>query len=82
MSRFMLHGLGDCTPARHCGCLTTQASATVTPVRTGPNEYAIIIDSDLTEHTVHLIGTPDQLMQLAGQITTIARAIKSKEFSS
>ena len=54
----------------------------VTPVRTGPNEYAIVIDSDLTEHTVHLIGTPDQLMQLAGQITTIARAIKSKEFSS
>ena len=54
----------------------------VTPVRTGPNEYAIIINSDLTEHTVHLIGTPDQLMKLAGQITTIARAIKSKEFSS
>lgn len=55
---------------------------TVTPVRTGPDEYAIIINSDLAEHTVHLIGTPDQLMQLAGQITTIARAIKSKEFSS
>lgn len=54
----------------------------VCPVRTGPNEYAIIINSDLTEHTVHLIGTPDQLMKLAGQITTIARAIKSKEFSS
>ena len=51
-------------------------------VRTGPNEYAIVINSDLTEHPVHLIGTPDQLMQLAGQITTIARAIKSKEFSS
>ena len=27
-----------------------------------------------------IIGTPDQLMQLAGQITTIARAIKSKEY--
>ena len=52
----------------------------VCPVRTGPNEYAIIVDSDLTEHPVHLIGTPDQLMQLAGQITTIARAIKSKEY--
>ena len=56
--------------------------STVTPVRTGPNEYAIIINSNLSEHTVRLIGTPDQLMQLAGQITTIARAIKSKEFSS
>ena len=56
--------------------------STVTPVRTGPNEYAIVINSDLSEHTVHLIGTPDQLMQLAGRITTIARAIKSKEFSS
>ena len=56
--------------------------STVTPVRTGPNEYAIVIviDSDLSEHPVHLIGTPDQLMQLAGQITTIARAIKSKEY--
>ena len=29
-----------------------------------------------------ITGTPDQLMQLAGQITTIARSIKSKEFSS
>lgn len=82
MTGFMLHGLGDCTEAHHCGCLTTQASTTVTPVRTGPNEYAIVINSDLSEHPVHLIGTPDQLMQLAGQITTIARAIKSKEFSS
>ena len=52
----------------------------VCPVRTGPNEYAIIVNSDLTEHPVLLIGTPDQLMQLAGQITTIARAIKSKEY--
>ena len=49
-------------------------------LRTEPNEYAIIVNSDLTEHPVHLIGTPDQLMQLAGQITTIARAIKSKEY--
>ena len=56
--------------------------STVTPVRTGPNEYAIIVNSDLTEHPVHLIGTPDQLMQLAGRITTIARSIKSKEFNS
>ena len=54
----------------------------VTPVRTGPSEYAIVINSDLSEHTVHFIGTPDQLMKLAGQITTIARAIKSKEYSS
>ena len=54
--------------------------STVTPVRTGPNEYAIIVNSDLTEHTVHLIGTPDQLMQLAGQITTVARSIKAKEY--
>lgn len=54
--------------------------STVTPVRTGPNEYAIVIDSDLSEHPVHPIGTPDQLMQLAGQITTIARAIKAKEY--
>ena len=29
-----------------------------------------------------ITGTPDQLMQLAGQITTVARAIKSKEFNS
>ena len=56
--------------------------STVTPVSTGPNEYALIINSDLSVHTVYLIGTPDQLMQLAGQITTVARAIKSKEFSS
>ena len=56
--------------------------STVTPVRTGPNEYVLIINSDLSENPVHLIGTPDQLMQLAGQITTVARAIKSKEFSS
>mgnify|MGYP003606164223 CR=1 FL=1 len=54
--------------------------STVTPVRTGPNEYAIIINSDLAAHPVHLIGTPDQLMQLAGQITTIARSIKAKEY--
>ena len=27
-----------------------------------------------------ITGTPDQLMQLAGQITTAARAIKSKEY--
>ena len=54
--------------------------STVTPIRTGPNEYAIIIDSDLSKHTVGFIGTPDQLMQLAGQITTVARAIKSKEY--
>ena len=54
--------------------------STVTGVRTGPNEYAIVIHPDLSEHTVHLTGTPDQLMQLAGQITTIARAIKSKEY--
>ena len=54
--------------------------STVTSVRTGPNEYAIIINSDLSEHTVHLIGTPDQLMQLAGQITTVARSIKAKEY--
>ena len=60
--------------------------STVTPVcpvwavRTGPNEYVIIVNPDLTEHPVQLIGTPDQLMQLAGQITTIARVIKSKEY--
>ena len=52
----------------------------VCPVRTGPNEYAIVIDSDLSEHPVRFIGTPDQLMKLAGQITTIARFIKSKEY--
>ena len=22
---FMLHGLGDCTPERHCGCLSEEA---------------------------------------------------------
>ena len=54
--------------------------STVTPIRTGPNEYAIVINSDLIEHIVHLIGTPDQLMQLAGQITTVARSIKAKEY--
>ena len=27
-----------------------------------------------------ITGTPDQLMQLAGQINTIARAIKAKEY--
>ena len=59
---------------------TVTPVCSVTPVRTGPNEYAIVIDSDLTEHPVHLIGTPDQLMQLAGQITTVARSIKAKEY--
>lgn len=54
--------------------------STVTPVRTGPNEYAIVINSDLSENPVHLIGTPDQLMQLAGRITTVARSIKAKEY--
>ena len=54
--------------------------STVTPIRTGPNEYAIVINSDLIEHIVHLIGTPDQLMQLAGQITTVARSTKAKEY--
>ena len=54
--------------------------STVTPVRTGPNECAIIVNSDLSEHPVRFIGTPDQLMKLAGQITTVARAIKSKEY--
>ena len=52
----------------------------VTPVLTGTNKYAIIINSDLSESTVRFIGTPDQLMQLAGQITTIARSIKAKEY--
>ena len=54
----------------------------VLPAHTGSNEYAIIVNSDLTEHPVRFIGTPDQLMQLAGQITTVARSIKAKEFSS
>ena len=27
-----------------------------------------------------ITGTPDQLMQLAGQITTVARSIKAKEY--
>ena len=27
MTGFMLHGLGDCTEAHHCGCLATQSSA-------------------------------------------------------
>ena len=31
-------------------------------------------------HNHRHTGTPDQLMQLAGQIITIARAIKSKEY--
>ena len=56
--------------------------STVMPVRTGPNEYAIVINSDRAENPVHTIGTLDQLMQLAGPITTVARAIKSKEYNS
>ena len=56
------------------------AVSTVTPVLTGTNKYAIIIDSDLSEHIVIFTGTPDQLMKLAGQITTIARSIKAKEY--
>ena len=35
-----------------------------------------------SSHSYVIFGTPDQLMQLAGQITTVARSIKSKEFSS
>ena len=27
-----------------------------------------------------ITGTPDQLMKLAGQITTVARSIKAKEY--
>ena len=27
MTGFMLHGLGDCTEAHHCGCLATPAPA-------------------------------------------------------
>ena len=27
-----------------------------------------------------ITGTPDQLMQLAGRITTVARSIKAKEY--
>lgn len=27
MTRFMLHGLGDCTADHHCGCLATQPPA-------------------------------------------------------
>ena len=36
----------------------------------------------ISTHSMSLTitGTPDQLMQLAGKITTIARAIKSKEY--
>ena len=49
-------------------------------LRTEPNEYAIIVNSDLAEHPVRFIGTPDQLVQLAGQITTVARSIKAKEY--
>lgn len=54
--------------------------STVMSVRTGPTEYAIVINSDQAKNPVHFSGTPDQLMQLAGQITTVARAIKSKEY--
>lgn len=30
MSGAMLHGLGDCTPATHCGCLATAKTLTIT----------------------------------------------------
>ena len=42
------------------------------------DDYGIAIDNQ-SSHSYVIIGTPDQLMQLAGQITTIARTIKSKE---
>ena len=43
--------------------------------------YGIAI-ANQSSHCYVILGTPDQLMQLAGQITTIARSIKAKEFSS
>jgi hypothetical protein len=34
MSGFMLHGLGDCTPERHCGCLDIPAMTAPEPTPT------------------------------------------------
>ena len=47
MSGFMLHGLGDCTPERHCGCLDIPAMTAPEPTPTAEHidAVAFVIES-------------------------------------
>ena len=46
MSGFMLHGLGDCTPERHCGCLDI-------PAMTAPEPTPTVEHIDAVARVVH-----------------------------
>lgn len=41
MSGFMLHGLGDCAPERHCGCLDIPAMTATEPNPTAEHTDAV-----------------------------------------
>ena len=50
MSGFMLHGLGDCTPERHCGCLDIPAMTAPEPTRPADEHTdAVALDLDAIE---------------------------------
>ena len=53
MSGFMLHGLGDCTPERHCGCLDIPAMTAPEPTRpTDEHTDAVALDLDALHETI------------------------------
>ena len=43
MSGFMLHGLGDCAPERHCGCLDIPAMTATEPNPTAEHTDAVAL---------------------------------------
>lgn len=50
MSGFMLHGLGDCTPERHCGCLDIPAMTAPEPTRPADEHTGTVaLDLDAIE---------------------------------
>ena len=49
MSGFMLHGLGDCAPERHCGCLDIPAMTAPEPTPTDEHTDAVALDLDAIE---------------------------------
>ena len=53
MSGFMLHGLGDCTPERHCGCLDIPAMTAPEPTRpTDEHTDAVAPNLDALHETI------------------------------
>ena len=53
MSGFMLHGLGDCTPERHCGCLDIPAMTAPEPTRPADEHTdAVALDLDALHETI------------------------------